>query len=188
MHKTLPVFILTLILLMLGGCATAPVSDIKVKAEVAPGYTPSEYKTYAWLATAQIINDPEGNWEPPQFDADAEIKWLIDREMRARGISEVAAYPNVFIAFVAGVDMKHLQLEKDPRMDIDVLQNAPKGALVVILIDGATGNPVWAAAAVGDVDTNRTPEDTKARLDYAVRQMFKKLPRSKVTNTDSSYY
>jgi hypothetical protein len=188
MTAKLSALILMSVLLVLGGCATTPVSDIEVNAEVSPDYTPSEYKTYAWLATAEIINDPEGNWEPRQFDADVEIKRLINREMRARGIAEVAAFPNVFIAFAAGVDMDRLELREDPAKKIDVLQNAPRGALVVMLIDGATGNPVWAAAAVGDVDSKRTVEESKARLDYVVRQMFRKLPRHEKTPIDPTDY
>ena len=112
MSGKLSALVLVTGLLFLGGCATTPVSDIEINAEVSPDYTPSEYKTYAWLATAEIINDPEGAWEQRQFDADVEIKSLIDREMRARGISEVAAFPNVFIAFAAGVDMESLELRK----------------------------------------------------------------------------
>lgn len=188
MSGKLSALILVSILFALGGCATTPVSDIEVNAEVSPNYTPSEYKTYTWLATAEIINDPEGNWEPREFDADVEIKRLIDREMSARGITEVAVYPNVFIAFAAGVDMDRLELREDPGQKIDVLQNVPRGALVVMIIDGATGNPVWAAAAVGDVDSKRTPEETKARLDYVVRQMFRKLPSIEKSNAESSDY
>lgn len=178
MPRFLSAFVLAAALLVTAGCAItpAPVSDIKVNAEVSPDYTAAEYKTYAWLASAEIINDPDGNWEPRNFDADAHIKSLIEKEMRDRDIAQVAAFPNIFVAFVAGVDMARLELREDPGQKIDVLQNVPKGAVVVMIIDGATGNPVWAAAAVGEVDTNRTPEEVKARLDYVVHQMFRKLP------------
>ncbi|MFC1773184.1 DUF4136 domain-containing protein [Pseudomonadota bacterium] len=188
MTRVLSVLFLMSSAWLLGGCATAPTSDIEVNAQTSPDYAPSEYKTYAWLATAEIINDAEGNWEPPKFDADAEIKRLIDREMQARGIKQVAAFPNVFVAFAAGVDMDRLELKEDPRQKIEVLQNAPKGALAVMLIDGATGSPVWAGAAVGDVKGNRTPEESKARLEYAVRQMFRKLPGSEKAGAESADY
>lgn len=158
-------------------CATLPTGDIKVETETVPGTDLSAYKTYAWLAAAKILNDPAGRWEPPKFDADAEIKWLIDREMRARGISEVTGFPDVFVAFVAGVDMAQLELKEDPKTRIGVLKNAPKGALAVIFIDGTTGEPVWAGSAVGDVKSDRPAAESKARLDYAVTQMFKRLPR-----------
>jgi hypothetical protein len=169
--------LVAVVVLLLGACASVPTSDIKVEAQAAPGTDISAYKTYAWLASAKIVNDPAGNWEPPQFDADAEIKWLVDREMRARGVSEVTAFPDMFVAFVAGVDMTQLALKEDPKTKMEVLQDAPKGALVVMLIDGTTGDAVWAATAVGNVDKNRSAAESKARLDYVVTQMFSKLPK-----------
>jgi hypothetical protein len=168
--------VIAIVTLGLTACATTPTSDIKVQAETAAGADIKAYKTYAWLAAAKIVNDPSGRWEPPQFDADAEIKWLIDREMRARGISEVSSYPDMFVAFVAGVDMAQLELKEDPKTKIEVLKNTPKGALVVLFVDGATGNTAWAASAVGEVKSDRPIDEAKARLDYAVTQMFQKLP------------
>ncbi len=177
MTRNLAASIAAVIVLLLTACASVPTSDIKVETQAAPGASMSAYKTYAWLASAKIVNDPAGNWEPPQFDADAEIKWLIDREMRARGVSEVTAFPDVFVAFVAGVDTTQLALKEDPKTKMEVLQNAGKGALVVMLIDGTSGDAVWAATAVGNVDRNRSTAETKARLDYAVTQMFRELPK-----------
>jgi len=174
-----------LFILVAAACATVPTSDIKVETETAPGVDLAAYKTYAWLAAAKILNDPAGHWEPPQFDADAEIKWLIDRELRARGINEFASYPDMFVAFVAGVDMTQLELKEDPKTRFEVLKSAPKGALAVIFIDGATGDPVWAGSAVGDIKSDRPAEQSKARLDYAVTQMFRKLP-NRTSNKGSS--
>jgi uncharacterized protein YceK len=177
MTRKLVLRIAAIAVLLLAGCATVPTGDIKIDSQVAAHANFSAYRTYAWLASAQIVNDPAGNWEPPQFDADAEIKWLIDREMRIRGINEVTAFPDMFVAFVAGVDMTQLALKQDPATKMELLENAPKGALVVMLIDGTSGDAVWAATAVGNVDKNRSAEESKARLDYAVTAMFRRLPK-----------
>ncbi len=67
-------------LLLVTGCATSVTSDIKVDSEADATIKFSGYKTYAWLGSASILYDPAGKWEPPGFDADAEIKFLIDRE------------------------------------------------------------------------------------------------------------
>jgi len=48
---------------------------------------------------------------------------------------------------------------------------------VIVLIDGQTGNPVWASAAVADVQQEISSEDVRKRLDYAVTQMFKLMKR-----------
>jgi hypothetical protein len=58
-----------------------------------------------------------------------------------------------------------------------VLQNNPKGTLAVLFISPVNGKALWAGVAVADVEGKRSSEDTKKRLDYAVSEMFRKLPR-----------
>ena len=72
------------------------------------------------LDTAQIVNDPLGKWEPPGFDADAEIKFLIDRELRKRGMSQNSIDPDLVVVFAAGIDMDALELKVDPETKIDI--------------------------------------------------------------------
>ena len=83
----------------------------------------------------------------------------------------------MLVAYIAGVDMAALELKKDPKQEMEVLKNSPKGALVVMFIDMATIKPIWAGVAVGNVKTERSAEDSKKRLDYAVTEMFKSLPQ-----------
>ena len=165
-----------LFLLLLSACATSLTQDIQVKAEADPKANLAGYKTYAWLGSAAILYDPKGKWEPPQFDADAEIKFLIDRELRKRGMQEVAVNPDMIVGYAAGIDMEALQLVEDKQSKIQMLQNVPMGSLVIVLIDGATGNPVWASEAIANVQQQQfTSEDMRKRLDYAVSHMFKLL-------------
>lgn len=146
-------FLVTMIMgLVVTACATALTKDINVEAESNPRMDISKYKTYAWLGSAQVVYDPEGQWEPPQFDADAELKWLIERELRNRGMLAVSNHPELAVAFIAGIDMAALELKEDPKKDIRMLQRTPKGALVVLFIDVKTGAPVWAGSATGEMD------------------------------------
>lgn len=168
--------VVTMLAVALTACASALTKDIKVEAESTPTFDVSQYKTYAWLGSAQIVYDPQGQWEPPEFDADSELHWLMDRELRGRGMSEVRQNPDLVVAFAAGIDMAALELKEDPKNDIQMLQRTPKGALVVLFIDGKTGNPVWAGSAIGDVHEKISSEDVKKRLDYAVTKMFNLLP------------
>ena len=82
------VAICAVIFWLMAACATAPVKDINTYSAADPKAKFSGYKTYAWLATAQIVNDTSGKWEPPAFDADSEVKFIIDRELRKRGLME----------------------------------------------------------------------------------------------------
>lgn len=165
-----------LLFVLMSACSTLT-QDIEVDAEADPKANLAAYKTYAWLGSAAILYDPRGKWEPPQFDADAEIKFLIDRELRNRGIKEVAVKPDLIVGFAAGIDMEALELVEDKETKLQMLQNVPSGSLVIVLIDGTTGNPVWAGAAVADVQQEISSEDVRKRLDYAVSQMFKLMKR-----------
>ena len=171
----LTVFII--VLMLLAGCASVPTKDIQVDAQADPKANFSGYKTYAWLGAAAIVNDPHGQWEPPQFDADGEIKFLIDHELRKRGITENRAGPDLVIAFAAGIDMEALELKVDTKTKMDMLQNVPQGGLVIVLMDSGSGFVIWVGVATAEIQENPDAQTVKARLDYAVTQLFKKLPR-----------
>jgi hypothetical protein len=171
----LPMFISCVV--FISGCATIDTQDIKVNAEADAKANFSGYKTYAWLGTAEIVYDPLGKWEPPKFDADTEIKFLIDRELRKRGKSETSSNPDMIVAFAAGIDMTVLRLKEDPKTKIKILKNVPKGALVVAMIDASTGYVIWVGEAMGNIQTKPTDDVVRKRLDYAVSKMFAVLPK-----------
>jgi hypothetical protein len=169
-------FALVTTLLLLAGCASTATQDIMVETDVDPKANISGYTSYAWLGAAAIVFDDKGQWEPPQFDADAEIKFLIDRELREHGMTEDSANPDLIVAYAAGIDMDSMEMKTDPETDLEVLKNVPVGALSVFLIDAQTGLAVWAGVATADIQEAATAETTKKRLDFAVSQMFSKLP------------
>ncbi len=171
----LPVFIIAF--MFLAGCASVPTKDIQVDAYSDPKANFSGYKTYAWLGTAAIVNDPHGQWEPPQFDADAEIMFLIDRELRKRGMSKNTANPDLVIAFAAGIDMEALGLKVDTKTKKDMLENVPQGGLVVVMMDSESGFVIWIGVATAEVQESPDTQTVKARLDHAVTQMFNKFPK-----------
>ncbi len=169
----LPVIIFILMLFV--GCASVPTKDIQVGAQADPKANFSGYKTYALLGASTIVNDPYGQWEPPQFDADAEIMFLIDRELRKRGMSKNTAGPDLIVAFAAGVDMDALGLKVNPETKMDMLENVPRGGLVVAFVDSDSGFVIWLGAATAEIQESPDAQTVKARLDYAVTQLFKKL-------------
>ena len=164
------------LVLLMTGCASIT-SDIKVETDVAPKINIAGYETYSWLGSAAIVHDPEGKWEPPQFDADAEIKFLIDRELRKHGMTESSNNPDLIVAFAAGIDMTNIRVEVDPDSKLEKLASVPLGALTVVLVDGNSGQAIWAGIATAEIQQDPSQEDVKKRLDYAVTSMFKKLPK-----------
>jgi len=175
LNKTL--FTLCAVALLITGCASSVTKDIMVEAEIDPKTNFTGYASYTWLGSAAIVFDDKGQWEPPQFDADAEIQFLIDRELRKRGMSEDSANPDMIVAYAAGIDMDSMDIKIDPESDLVVLENVPLGALTVILVDANTGLAIWAGVATAEIQQSPSQETIKKRLDFAVTQMFKKLPR-----------
>ena len=165
------------IMLLVAGCASGVTKDIMVETDIDPKANMKGYSTYTWLGSAAIVYDPEGKWEPPQFDADAEIKFLIDRELRARGMTESSAKPDLIIAYAAGIDMASMEIKIDPESNLETLRDVPMGALVVALIDGKTGLAIWGGVATAEIQQNPEQDVIKKRLDYAVSSMFKQLPK-----------
>lgn len=166
---------LVLCALMLGACASIT-RDIEVDSFTAPAVDLGAYSSYGWLDSAAIIHDPRGRWEPPDFDADAEIRLLINRELGARGFSETDAQPELLVAYAAGIDMTLVRSEYDPDYEFNIMRDVPQGSLAVVLIDRATRRSVWVGVAAADIQQDPAPETVRKRLEYAVTSMMRSLP------------
>lgn len=152
---------------------TTLTSDIEVETHANPDVNYNKYKTYAWVGSAQIVFDPIGQWEQPTLDMDEEVRFVINRELRARNINQVESQPDLLVGFAAGVDTTVLELKDDPKSDKKVLTNIPKAALVIALIDAKTGYAIWLGYAEADVQPQQTIENIRTRIDYAVSEIFK---------------
>ena len=158
------------------GCSTFPKDDIQVESEANPKANISGYKAYTWLAAVGILEDAEGHWEPPKFDADAEIEFRINEALRKQGMTESSIEPDMYVAYALGVNMDALELKTDPESKLDNLENVPKTGLVVMLIDAETGFVSWVSVATGEMK-NLNQETQKKRLEYTINTMFKGLPK-----------
>ena len=163
----------------INACSTmsaSSVSDISIEVEIAPKANFNGYNSYTWIEGASIMYDPMGQWEPPGFDADAEVVFLIDRELRAKGMSESSSNPDILIGFAAGIDMAKVEYKENPEKNFKSLEAAPEGAIVILMVDADTDVIIWAGTATADIQGN-TDLNIKKRLDYVVTQMLKKLPK-----------
>lgn len=177
MKPILPLLTLAFVIL-LSACTSAPTRDITVDAEADPKASFSGFKTYAWLASAQIVYDPEGQWEPRNVDIDTEVQYMINVELRKRGIVEVNSNPDMMVAYAAGVDMTTLGLKENPETKEKLIENIPGAALVVALIDTDTGYVIWVAEAVGELQQQADQATVRARIEYAIKEMFRLLPKN----------
>jgi uncharacterized protein YceK len=176
MKKTTLSIIATLMLI--SGCSSVPIHDIQVETRIDSKAAMSGYKTYAWLGSAAIVNDPYGQWTLPEFDADAEIKYLIDRELRKKNILQSSPFadPDMIITFAAGIDMDVFEVKVDPSGTMSAL-NVPQGGLAVMLADNQTGFIIWMGVATADVQDRPDTKTAKARLDHAITELFWEFPK-----------
>jgi PBP1b-binding outer membrane lipoprotein LpoB len=163
-------------LFILTGCSSIPTDDITVEADSAPGFNLASYKTYYWLGSISAISDSYGQWKPPGFDTDVEIQRLIAQELGVKGLTETESNPDVFAIFLAGINMDALEGKIDSKLKSITISNIPKGALMIGLVDSKTEELVWAGVAQAEIQEDIPAETVKKRLDYAVSEIFKKLP------------
>ena len=174
--KILNIAVLAFTLVLMSACASVT-SDIIVDAKTAPTVDLNGYKTYAWLGKAALLKDPDKKWQPPKMNIAGDIKYLIDRELRKRNIYSSVSDPELAVVFFMGVDMEAMKLKMDPETKSEMLKNVPAAALVVALIDAKTELVVWIGKATAEIHENPSDEVVRERLDYAVTEMMKKMPR-----------
>lgn len=163
--------------IVLSGCKPVSTDDIKIQTQANPKTSFSEFKTYAWYGSSTIVNDPYGQWNPPSFDTDAEIKGLIARQLSNRGMVEVQSKPDLLVGFSVGVNIPLYQIKMNPEAKMSILENMSNGGLMVVLMDTKSGYVNWAAMATAKVQKNPSSATVKKRLEYAVTGMFKELPK-----------
>jgi len=166
-------FIRIVIISLLATSCVTLTSDITTQSHANPDVNFNSYKSYSWAGSAQIVFDPVGQWEQPTLDTDEEVKFNINTELREQGLIEVSADPDLMVAFAVGIDMAHLKLVENPESKEKVLTNIPKAALVIALIDVDSGYTVWMGFAEGNVQSQQTIENIRARIEYAVHEIFK---------------
>lgn len=150
--------------------------DIIFASEVDPKVNFKGYTTYNWIGSASIMNDPTQQWKAPGFDANAEIKFLIDLELRAKGMSESSEKPDVLVGYALGINMTNIEYKTNPDKSFKTLEAAPLGALVIMMVDANTGVIIWASSAKADIQGN-TGEAAKERLKYVINSMIGSLPK-----------
>jgi len=164
-------FVVVLLVAGLAGCATVKTSDIEFWSEANPKTNIKAYKSYAWIGDIAIVRDPVKELAGAGFNPQTEMRFLIDRELRAGGFTENAAAPDLLVAAALGVDMASMELVKNSETKMEQLKNIPKGGIALILVDAKTRSIVWLGHATADVQEVRDSETSRARMDYAVSKL-----------------
>lgn len=159
------------------GCATSTIHEgLKVSAVADPKMNVKAYQTYQWAIGASVMRDTTAAWQAPDFDVNDELGFLIEKELRAKGMRPVNKNPDVYVAFLIVANVEQAKLVRDKAGDLS-LENDSAGALIVELMDPSTLKPVWRGAAVAPVRDDLSSEQRRERFAHGVHQIIDKLPR-----------
>ena len=159
----------------LTGCASSLNKDITVITEAEENINFSEFRTYAWAAAAAVIHDPDMTWAPPDLDVGAEVHFLVNRELRKQGFTEIVEDPDLLLIYAVGIDMVALDIVIDED-EAERFEETPTGALLIALADYQTREYVWGGYAEATLLEEPDTELTKKRLDFAITEMFRRYP------------
>jgi len=179
---TVPALALTLalgVLLALAGCTDSNTltADIKTQAQANEKVKFGGYKTYYWFESDGAVDDQLGRWKETGLDIPAEVKFLIDRELRARGFTQVNEDPDLFVGFFVSATIDHFKQVERRGGKVPAVEGAGEGSVVIELIDADTEQTVWVGVAKGEAQTGRTAEEVRTRLEYIVTKLIEQLPR-----------
>ena len=169
--------------IIVAGCATtdldvadSDISDIDFIHEVHPRFDLGNYGSYDWVASTNLIYDPQGKWEPPEFDLDDEIRFLIDTELRSHGLIQSSNGPDLLASFNIAIQMDEMPFNRDTDEEMPVIENVQQGALVITLTDPDLDYPVWVGLAAADISATPEVELARKRLSYVVSNLLLSLP------------
>lgn len=170
--------IVFLVFLAVIGCAPVSVTE-DISIEVTQDWSANfdSYKTFAWLGNLFSLNDPEGRWQRPDFPIAPQTAKAVEMQLLSRGITKVAEQPDLKVLLAIGADMAPDGSNGEAQLISQLMQNIPKGALGVFLLDSQSGRPVWSAVASGNILEKPSQEAFTERLNYAMEEMFKSFPR-----------
>jgi len=166
------------LLFITSGCATLT-SDIEIEARTDPMVELIDYKTYVWIEPEHTMYDPEGKWEAQSVDINAEVKWLIDRELRSMNMIEVRddkVEPDMYVTFTIRADLSNFELQTQPYFLRNKEEYSPKGEISIVLVDGVTGFIAWVGKATANVTIQPKAKHLRKRLDYTVYKLFELYP------------
>jgi hypothetical protein len=113
----------------------------------------------------------------------------IEREMKARGLEQVSASPDVLVNYyvlvTVGQSSQYIGqfIPSTPEWGVPIVMGGtqalrayPVGTVLIDMVAPSMKSVVWRGAAQAEVDLDKKPEERQARLEQAVRDMLKQFP------------
>jgi hypothetical protein len=172
MKKWLSTLILTVSIAGVNGCVST--NDIEVESVTNEKVNLKAYKRYQFMKESGIVeSDGKGKLVDSDKKVAALVEEIINEALQKKGKTPVAKDPDFFVAYVGGTDKDAVKVKLDDHGK-EIVESAPEAALLIMLIDAQTGAVLKVSTAEGEFKS-LTPEEKKARIEYAVKKMLKDL-------------
>ncbi len=182
MKFAFPLFALVFAALLHPACS----SVYKVYSEEEPGVNFYKYRTFNWLDTKYIKHgDDAPDWLNER--SENKIRSSVEAQMTRYGFQTCDEKPDLMLHFhvVVKNEVFYIQdwwCDEETSARLGRCQrlrpmNYQEGTLIIDFIDAHTGQQVWRGAAVGALEY-LTPEQADARIEEAVKKIFKKFPEN----------
>lgn len=155
-----------------------PTDDIVIDSKV---HKQHHYKgnTYQWTGANFEVNDPNGVWQAPEFDYDAYISSTIKKELTNFGLREsdsaVITFSYGINLNMAAIKLKNYISDDGSETNEQLVFQIPESAFTIIISDKSSKEILWTGWAKSDY-RNLKPEIATKRVDYAIREILKRLP------------
>lgn len=167
--------------LLAGLLVAAPAWAMEVDTRYSDGVDFSRYRTFSWEAQPER---PPGHPLAPSSPLGGRITGAVEKELAAKGLRKATAGEDVdlevgyngFLEDLLDAASVHVELA-DGVSWVGTAgvasRSASKGTLILRLVDGETGEPVWSGWAT---EVARTPEKLTAKAETAVRKILARFP------------
>lgn len=162
---------------------------IRVYTDCDPDFDLWTYKTYNWVATANV----ETGKNPLYYNElnDKRIKTAVSNELTSRGYRLVEEQPGLIVHYhivvteEALVSPESFSYNYSPYWTEALANLSPyrEGTLIVDLMDSQSKNLVWRGWAVSAISDDYKPKQIDALIKKAVTKMFNRFP-VRLNNTE----
>jgi len=165
---------LSLLLLIAVACAS-PHSGIRVESRKLAAINLAAVQTWQWGESGAHLVDTTGTWSGNSANLQNLVRESVERELREAGLRQVAAGAGLRVELSLTATRAQSDSAPGHEQDVSTHPITTEGALQVEIYQTSTNALVWRGTARSTAREVKTPEQAKARVEYALHELFENL-------------
>ena len=130
--------------------------------------------TYQWAGADISINDPSGVWNTPDFDYEEYITSAIKEQLRDFGLVE-SANSDITFSYDIKLNMSAIKVKSFSGTKEQLVFQRPESTFSIHINHKNTQDLLWSGWT--NTEYNKFNQEISTnRIDYAIREILKKLP------------